>query len=149
MYALVSMTIDFTWLWLTQITVPRIVRGDFYFTRPAGYNCHPFEVDIYILNGLCRSFPHPHGMLDWGHDYGGIIEVSIPGRSILQNPYGRRVPKLKATRRNIGTLHGSADEVYFADPLDIPGLDLLLKETAEVCIPKKTPIPSSSSTSWL
>ena len=87
--------------------------------------CHPFEIDVQVLNDFCRSFPNqPSELIDWGHDYGGIFETSseIP-------PGGTHwLGRLKEVRRRPENNY-SADEVYHADPLCIPLLDLLLKET--------------------
>ena len=34
--------------------------------------CSPEELDIQVLFDLCRSFPLQLGILNWGHDYGGV-----------------------------------------------------------------------------
>jgi hypothetical protein len=43
--------------------------------------CSPDDLDIQVLFDLCRSFPLQLGILNWGHDYGGVVryETTSPG----------------------------------------------------------------------
>lgn len=88
--------------------------------------CYPAEVDVRVLKEFCRSFPSGHDVIDWGHDYGGIFEAS----SEISPAGVHRLGVLKKIQRKRENNY-SADEIYHADPLCIPFLDSLLRETAE------------------
>lgn len=83
--------------------------------------CYPAEIDVRVLNDFCRSFPRGFQMINWGHDYGGIYETpsEIPPGGI------HYLGQLKEENKYPST------EIYHANPLCIPHLDTLLKETAE------------------
>lgn len=87
--------------------------------------CYPANINIRVLNDFCRSFPIRVDVIDWGHDYGGIFETSSTGIPPGGAHWLGHMKKVRRTREN----NYSADEIFHADPIHIPLLDLLLKET--------------------
>ncbi|KAK2880156.1 hypothetical protein FQN49_000503 [Arthroderma sp. PD_2] len=90
---------------------------------------HPKDINIQALNNLCRSFPVSAGHLNWGHNFGGLLEYSVgtgdlfPGEECFLTGY--IMPQM-----------GSHDDVsHLADPLYIPALDKILQEGTEDTIP--------------
>ncbi|EEH22645.2 hypothetical protein PABG_04856 [Paracoccidioides brasiliensis Pb03] len=85
----------------------------------------PAEVNVWAMYNFCNSFPSRSGLVNWGHDYGGIFDMYpniLPGGTPRPQVY-RRIQRTVANGY-------SADEVFHADPLRIPFLDFLRNGTA-------------------
>ncbi|KAI9848445.1 MAG: hypothetical protein M1837_000240 [Sclerophora amabilis] len=92
--------------------------------------CHPREIDARCLNDFCRSCPsYSHGVIDWGHGYGGIFEVNPDPDDVLPGSEASLGRYKEIERRK--DLDYLPDEVYHVDPLDSPELEHLLKLTTK------------------
>ncbi|KAI9148850.1 hypothetical protein HJFPF1_10892 [Paramyrothecium foliicola] len=75
---------------------------------------HPEQLDCQALMSLCRSFPSKQGLLNWGHDYGGLVR-SEPMLAPGEEP-------------SLHRLTGSITQG--ADPFDIPVIHLAFEQAA-------------------
>ncbi|KAI9880165.1 MAG: hypothetical protein M1830_004984 [Pleopsidium flavum] len=80
---------------------------------------HPQDIPLRTLNDFCRSCPFMWGMLDWGHDYGGLVSFEIDQNDLLAGEENR-IQNYKVTLSVYG--HRTAPLSLYADPLDIPEL---------------------------
>lgn len=90
--------------------------------------CYPAEIDVRVLNDFCRSCPSQPWIVDWGHNYGGIYQTW----PTLEDPT-LEDPPLKVEANLGGSIRrSSCCEVSHADPLRIPELEHLLRETKNI-----------------
>ncbi|KAI1808838.1 hypothetical protein F4811DRAFT_2804 [Daldinia bambusicola] len=90
---------------------------------------HGRRLDIQALFDLCRSQPQKNGILDWGHDYEGLIgyegRIGFPKYICTFCP-GEEPPLSLANART---------DVYTHDPLNIPQLYRLFTHSAKLFAP--------------
>ncbi|PGH01864.1 hypothetical protein AJ79_07801 [Helicocarpus griseus UAMH5409] len=83
----------------------------------------PYKVDVWTLYNICSSFPTRSGLLNWGHDYGGIFQM-YP----IVHPGGTPRPRV---HKRIQKKHSwSGDEIFQLNPLCLPFLSPLLNQVS-------------------
>ncbi|KFY33079.1 hypothetical protein V495_08455 [Pseudogymnoascus sp. VKM F-4514 (FW-929)] len=88
----------------------------------------PWELDLQALFGMWRSFPIGSGLLNLGHDYGGIMEYyptpeeHIPGEEYeIQQRYMKQRYYPQNSKR---------DPMEYTDPLNIPSLQEIFQQSS-------------------
>jgi hypothetical protein len=92
----------------------------------------PKEVDIQLLNNLCRSCPQQWGQLNWGHNFGELVQYKTDPNDLLPGEECVLTAKL-----NIDHTAGDSfsNSMYSSDPLDLPYLQQVLNQSFD---PEKT-----------
>lgn len=87
----------------------------------------PNDIDIRLLNNLCRSCPIIQGLLNWGHDYSGKVQYMRD----LNDLSPGQVPLLYPCYTYESMPDGGelSQASYFYNPLEIPGFTQILDDS--------------------
>ncbi|KAH7324416.1 hypothetical protein B0I35DRAFT_349090 [Stachybotrys elegans] len=91
--------------------------------------------DILLLANLCRSTPIKHGLMHWGHDYGGILDISAHDVGGALEAQTKRAPGEEPQLFRFPAPLNSGP-----DPWDIPGLARLFNRPTY--LPTSAPLPA-------
>src|SRR5436190_3299598 len=86
---------------------------------------HPGKVNIQLLNHICRSCPTQFGRLNWGHNFGGLMEYGTDPKNLLPGEDRRLAGQLNP---QLTSNESFGDSLFFANPLDVPHLQQLLDQ---------------------